>query len=61
MDRCLKCKIGPWRAEWTRCFACTYESVSVFPVQADECSLECPQCGFCDSEVIDEPTKKDAE
>lgn len=50
-------KEGPWVVARVRCCACTYESVSVHPVQADENSLECPQCGFCDSEVIEEDSE----
>lgn len=44
---------GPWIAAKVQCHCCTNEWYAVFPVQADETELECPSCGFQDSEVID--------
>jgi transcription elongation factor Elf1 len=44
--------IDGWRVARTRCRFCGHEAISVFPVEADELSLECSKCGICESEVL---------
>jgi transcription elongation factor Elf1 len=44
--------IDGWRVARIRCRFCGHEWISVFPVEADDRSLECSQCHICESEVL---------
>ena len=44
---------GPWVASWTECRMCGQKWVSVFPVQADDTCLQCPNCEHMTGEADD--------
>jgi hypothetical protein len=46
--------IDGWRAGLARCRFCGHEWAAVFPVEADDLSLECPSCGLLESEIVED-------
>lgn len=45
--------IGKWVCCWIRCLICNYKHVSVHPACCNEEELECPNCGYMNSETFD--------
>jgi hypothetical protein len=42
-----------WCVAKVECTVCTHPWVALFPIAADEEALECPNCHYQDSEVLE--------